>query len=473
MKKIFKIAAVNACLLVGATVASAQDINMFGASAQFNYWNDYAQTFLQTNLGCSNVTKLANGSKLGGYMGTGCTNWNSQDVTVRYTSISSIEGVFAVQEKNLSTPMVDAMCGSDPQNFPDRKQVTTTNGTACMDVHVGSSDVSPDAFTQVSDGGLNGLFDRTSKVSNLPGLAIPKASTFTTKKSVIVPFGFFAHKSLVEDPTKPITSLNRNQTVLLFSGNVADYSWLGADFPEKRVGLCLRHAGSGTHATLDKAIMRGDYGLPTAEQTEINPDPIAPLAFFHESSSDAMKCINQNGKTGQYLESEVGFIGYLDADAIVDRIEADGTETRKSDAANVRRLLYNGLGEGMSPANWSNYNMSGLKHDILAGTYEFWSAQWLFMKKTDYTNTTGGNYSLGKLFDRLAAYASANPMSCATQMPDPLAPGVMLPYAKGKYIRGCYWIAPSEITLIKESDSTLPRFNPEEYPFIEVTQGEL
>ena len=57
-----------------------------------------------------------------------------------------------------------------------------------------------------------------------------------------------------------INNLTRLQVVALFSGVVSDWSDFGVYYPAIPVTLCMRHAGSGTSATLDYAVMNNGWG---------------------------------------------------------------------------------------------------------------------------------------------------------------------------------------------------------------------
>jgi len=161
----------------------------------------------------------------------------------------------------------------------------------------------------------------------------------------------------------PMNNISRLQAVMIFSGQAWYWSDFGAFFPSDPIVACLRHAGSGTHATLDAAVMRGDWNLLTTQNAS------EPTAWFNDGSSDEMACVN--GLTGA--------IGYADADQLAG----------SSNYPNVHALNY----QGVEPMRWKIRN----------GEYDFWSAQWIYEDPNE-----PGYSSLHPIVTKLIAYA-ANP----------------------------------------------------------------
>jgi ABC-type phosphate transport system substrate-binding protein len=185
---------------------------------------------------------------------------------------------------------------------------------------------------------------------------------------------------------------------MLFSGSVTNWNQFNSSFPDEQIVICLRHAGSGTHATLDAAVMRGDWPLVTFE------DPTGsfggPIVYFNDGSSDLMKCVEQNAYA----------VGYADAD------QSHGPG---SSYANVKSLTY--MGETASRENIKN------------GLYDFWSAQWL------YEDPTEPNYAvLHPVVVDLMNYAS-----------DP----ANLPSSKADW-----WATQNEMQVSKANDFAYPSF---------------
>lgn len=435
MNKVLKVAALGASIIGLASVASAADLNMniYGASAQGKFWNTYAEQFLKASttatpapgMGCTSTTKGYQdaGQKLGITVGFNCAGNGGDDVYIRYTANKSVEGPRAVM--NLDPQENDSCITGNPTNDPNRAQADW-DGSAitktCLPVHVGASDVASESFTQESHGAKNGNYTTTQYDEVLQGQVIPGLDEIgTAAQPIVVPFAFFANNALNVD------NLSRQQMLLLLSNNVYNWNQFGTGYENKKVVLCMRHAGSGTHATLDKAIMRGDAALPTLDARNV-PVPVKKAGvMFHESSSDMMKCVNENGL---YTTASAAAIGYADADANVSAYNTDGTYTKKY--ASVKELKYNGLGEGITPANLATYGASALKNQIKYGQYEFWSSQWMYLdRSTEDTNTEA-------LYDKMMTYASKTTLPC---------PGI-----------GCYWLTGSELKVKKGNDSVIPTF---------------
>jgi ABC-type phosphate transport system substrate-binding protein len=213
-----------------------------------------------------------------------------------------------------------------------------------------------------------------------------------TYRPVVVPFGFFINN------TVPLDNLTRLQAVMLFSGKVKYWNQFDATLPgTAKAVICLRHAGSGTHATLDAAVMRGDWALVT------NADPtgiIGPRVYFNDGSSDEMACIN-----GQSYS-----VGYADAD------QAHGTGT---DYPDVNRMKY----MGVYPS----------RDAIKNGVYDFWSAQWI------YEDPQEPSYALTHpVVEDLMAYASD-----AANLPD---------------TKDEWWASQAEMKVEKANDFAYPKF---------------
>ena len=434
MKKIIKTAALSASLVALASTAFASDLslNLFGSSAQANFWNQNAVTFLTTAAGSggegcqSAVSGFSDPgtNKHGIVIGTNCAGNGGGRVIIRYTSNKSVEGLYAAA--GLNPNGVDgATCNNDPTMRLQAYDVNsdgTTFSAQCQKVDVAVSDVASESFTQSSNGNYNGWLTVTPvqhlnlATANPP---IPGQNYFgTASQPIIVPFSFYANSNA------GISKLNRQQALLLFSGNVATWDMFGQGFPQKNVVVCMRHAGSGTLATLDKAIMRGDRPLSTNQLTGG-----APTVWFMQGTPDMLNCINSNGgdATGKSAA-----IGYADSDAMTTGYNGDGSENLNSSYPNVQRLLYNGGGQGMTAANKTNYGYSAVKNEIINGSYEFWSAQEMYLNPNDAQNATVAN-----LFNQAVTFAG-NPQAC---------PGL-----------GCYWAAASEVQVTKESDSAVPHF---------------
>ena len=446
MKKVIKATLMGASVLALASTAFAADINVniYGASAQNKFWNDYAEVFLTSpaGMGCDTAEKgfSVNSSKRGITVGHNCSENGGDDVYIRYTANKSVEGPRAVM--NLDPQENDSCITGAPSADGERLMAdwTDTNangvmeateiGDSCMDIQVGASDVASEAFTQESHGWENGTYDMTQFDEILNPATIPGVAEIgTAYQPIIVPFSFFANTSLNVD------HINRQQAVLLMSGNVYNWNQFGSDYPNKKVVVCMRHAGSGTHATLDKAVMREDRLLPTNQKVNVPPFVRSPSIMFHTSSSNLMDCVDDNGG---YATTGAGAIGYADSDKAIDYLTTGGDEIVDDRYINTKRLAYNGGGEGMTAANFADYGYSALKNEIINGSYEFWAAQWIYIDQSQEDQST---------IDTVAAMMSFAADS-ANMVCDP---------ANGLE-RGCYWSAGSELNVIKDDDSTVPYF---------------
>jgi len=470
MNKVLKVAALGATVIALATSASAADdlhLNIYGASAQGTFWNTYAKTFLTAptsanGMGCASYVegkattidpalRPAEGeafdpsihvsddpkkfdlTKLGIAVGFNCAGNGNKNVYVRYTSNKSVEGPRAVMNQD---PQNNDVCplvgGVDKNRVQAEWNGVTGTGAAfyakCLDVNIGASDVATAAFDQESHGNKNGTYNTAQFDEVLDPETIPATNFY--RNPIIVPFAFFANNALSKN------DFTRQQMLLIMSGNVYNWSQFGPGYESKKVVLCMRHAGSGTHATLDKAIMRGDATLPIDQNLAVAIDTKEAGVQFHESSSDMMNCINDNGG---YNTATTAAIGYADADAIVkdyngaDGIKGnadDGDENKKSTATNVKRLKFNGTSEGMTLANKGTYGWSQMKNNIINGSYEFWSSQWMYMDDAQESTETEN------AFKKLATFASNTTLPC---------PGL-----------GCYWLTGKELHVDKADDFSIP-----------------
>ncbi|OPY76607.1 MAG: hypothetical protein A4E64_01455 [Syntrophorhabdus sp. PtaU1.Bin058] len=158
---------------------------------------------------------------------------------------------------------------------------------------------------------------------------------------------------------------------------------------------CLRHAGSGTHATLDLSVMRGNgwgWPLATTQYTGGN-------VWFNDGSGDMMNCIN----------GRAGAIGYADCDQL-----AAGSGNRMT-----HEVKYQGV--------------ECRRAKIRNCEYDFWSIQWLY-----WDADTVAEQGATDLVNELIAFASD-----ATNLPS------------GK---ANYWAALGEMKCIKYGDYEYPGF---------------
>ncbi|MDY6822761.1 MAG: hypothetical protein SWH68_03040 [Thermodesulfobacteriota bacterium] len=174
---------------------------------------------------------------------------------------------------------------------------------------------------------------------------------------------------------QPIDNLSRLQALLIFSGEVNNWKTFGPWYPDLPIVQCMRHAGSGTHATWDKAIFRGDKSFLTStvvadlgdnnwsgkvdwKECEVaglcgtpanTPHPNATSAtgddvtvWHYRSSTDL---------TYDCIDFYDGGIGYIDADKILGHDDTSDCHTIKL--------------EGVEPT----------REKVKFGEYIYWSAQ--------------------------------------------------------------------------------------------------
>ena len=140
---------------------------------------------------------------------------------------------------------------------------------------------------------------------------------------------------------KPLKNLSRIKLVAIFSGAVTKWSDFGPAFDvvaghddlpgpsgwngphdaqdyvdNDTIVACMRHAGSGTHATMENVVMRSDASL--INKTDCD------RVFHYRSSSDL---------TEDCVQRFPGSIGYVDADKILG----------KDDTQNIHVIKYQGV----------------------------------------------------------------------------------------------------------------------------------
>lgn len=201
---------------------------------------------------------------------------------------------------------------------------------------------------------------------------------------------------------QPIDNISRLQALLIFSGQVNNWKSFGPWYPDLPIVQCMRHAGSGTHATLDKAIFRGDRGMITstaaANSTDANWNFIPD---WRECENPALCGTPANtphvaatGHTGEeatvwHYKSSTdllydcvdwydGGIGYIDADKVLGNDDASRSHTVKL--------------EGVEPT----------REKVKFGEYIYWSPQ-MCMFDQDKTDLVPGKTDI---IEGLMAFAA-------------------------------------------------------------------
>ena len=150
--------------------------------------------------------------------------------------------------------------------------------------------------------------------------------------------------------------------------------------------VCLRHAGSGTLATLDYAVVGGNGWGGSLPAYENNPNvttgsnaynAYATTVYFNNSTGDEEYCV----------DSQAGAIGYFDADKIVGG-STDGTNGVPKGYANARGIAY----QGEYPTADS----------ITNSRYDFWTNEWAYMNMNDPALTGPTTFINGLLTYALA-----------------------------------------------------------------------
>ncbi len=381
-------------LILGASVfafagaaGAATNINLYGASAQFNYWNGGAASFLTSTLGCTGGTaqytsKTDSNSKV--TVAQGCPAAISSDNGVSdgvinfsysskasYDGIDSILGVWdAANNGGAAQPCdpTNTVCCSTLTQRPVATYDTTSSTNAssqCQTITIGTSDVDASSFKQTSSGlqfgPLGGPATSRSfsyRISGKKFSGINVSSLAAPATPLAYPFAFYVNPQVTSGicnsnspiaakinsfcyddrncggsiggnsycQPETITNLSRLQVTALFGGFVKNWNDFGSSFVNIPVTICYRHAGSGTHATLDLGVMEGNgwgYGLLTSENPAGNGDT-PPYVYFNDGTSDMKNCLSwaSGNKSFSGVTSMAsldftavgGAVGYMDAD---------------------------------------------------------------------------------------------------------------------------------------------------------------
>jgi hypothetical protein len=449
--------AAGAALLAAAAIpaqAATREFNIYGASAQYTFWSNLAKPFLESK-NCAVGTDYATSAdgKYAFTRGTNCTDYNGDTVIIRYSSKASYDGIFAVRglgQDDIGQPSDPDSCAgqtgvpSGQENYyrkmADENNITGTrvNGTKCVRVTVGASDVAGRSFTQYSYGDKTGplssgtIYERYFQESDGTAGIDTDSYSLEARRPIVVPFGFFVNNSVTVRKCTGTTggaydgeqctvsggttygcggsgtcaagvtldNMPREMAVMIFSGQVNNWTDFGAGFPANMpVVACMRHAGSGTHATLDYSVVSGN-GWGSSLVGAANSSN--PTVYFNDGSGDEMNCVRGSGSW-----SGSGAVGYADAD------QAPGTASTA--------MKYNGL--------------YGTRTNIRNGMYDFWSTQWLYYNPAHPDDST-----LHPIYVALSDYAG-NPANITTAT------------LSGK---AKYWATASEMKYSKATDQAYP-----------------
>jgi ABC-type phosphate transport system substrate-binding protein len=331
------VAGASLLTMVGTASAISTDINIYGASAQFNFWKAQAPTFLAAQ-GCTGIKNATKDSKNAITQAT-C---GGTTVNFRTSSKASYDGPLAIQGNTTNPNRVNECSDPHQRKMVDETSCGTTwaanscTATKCVTVTGGASDVQVTSFQQESHGMLLGPSTATTNVftdRNFKGTgAVTSAGLANDCRSLIVPFGFFANSGV------GITNITTAQARLIFSAQVADWTDLGVGTVSNPITACFRHAGSGTHAAMDLDVMRPAAIL----NAELLGGAGSYNFWFNDGTADLMNCVN----------GASGGVGYADADA--------------TKGASTVALTYNGV--------------APTKANIENGLYDFYTTQNLYMQ---------------------------------------------------------------------------------------------
>lgn len=453
-KKAMMVAAGAALLatvgITGTADAATREMNIYGASAQYLFWNDLADNFLSSK-GCSNIRQAATtDGKHGITMGNNCSSYGGDNVWIRYSSKASYDGIFAVQGNvydasgtliSWANPDPDGCGNNHMRRMADETTISgsTVGGTKCVRVVIGASDVAGESLTQQSHGQLKGpngggwtdrVFTGVWTNGTWPGNN--QKHQLEYKRPVVVPFGFFVNKAVtvsrcasgpyqgemcttataatdcgsgVSCTAATLDNITREMAVNIFGGQSWFWSDFGAAFPSSDIIACMRHAGSGTHATLDYAVVNGNGWGYTLSRNESSG---GPTVWFNDGSTDEMKCVNQLS----------GAIGYADADQSL------------TSYPNTSAVKYQGA--------------SGTRVNIRNGIYDFWANQWLYYPGLEAPVVEPNYATTHPVFEDMAAYAS-----------DP----ANIPSTKARF-----WATADEMAYGKGDDKSYPLYQGAENP---------
>lgn len=330
--------------------------------------------------------------------------------------------------------MIDeSTCGTTWETDPISTHHGDCTGLKCVRVTMGVSDVNPASFTQSSTGNLTGPVNPGAKPTSRVFTGINMSQVgYGSANPIVVPFSFYVNNKVkhctvsAADSTplaytgatcpgyeSTLTNMPRMMAVELFSKKIQKWSDFGGDFTPANAIVCLRHAGSGTAATLDYAVMnhnRWGGQLVTTEDTGADGYTV----YFNDGSGDEMKCIDG----GTYWTGGAA-VGYSDSD------QAIGTETGSA-YPNTVRLTYNGESAGRVAIRNGRY-------DFFTNEWALWNKQAPQFSKTD------------PFVQSLLTYA-ANPAN--------------MPSAAGFWgaAKNGYWASSGEMNFNKGTDQKYPTY---------------
>lgn len=168
----------------------------------------------------------------------------------------------------------------------------------------------------------------------------------------------------------PLNNINHAMAGLIFSGKINNWEDFGPYFCSGKIVRCMRHAGSGTHATVDDLLK--PYKL--ASNTKPMPLFLGPT-WHYTSSSDLMNCV----------ADFKGAVGYADADKLLD-FEGIADGCAEDAVGNPNNHLDDP--DGVAGAHIMQYNgVEPTRQKIVNCEYEFWAAQHVYYDTAAFTGT--------------------------------------------------------------------------------------
>ncbi len=335
----------------------------------------------------------------GSQAGARRTGYVGDTIAIRYTTFASAEGVCAAIDTGAATDCgtPDTGCTatqrlmaneaavsawSDINTIPAPADTGVTIGLTCKEITLGTSDIDPICFDQSTYGPKNhdtwgpeggrisdwetamggGIFGKSKTAFPVADDAKwwiriftpiePDLDLFTVFEPIIVPFSFFVNEASLGGE---VTNLSRPQAQMLFSQQVTDWNTFG--YSSQDVVVCIRHAGSGTHATLDWSVVRPQSlaQIAYAYDESAVTSGVVPRTLTNKGSSDEIECV------GSYA----GAVGYADSD-------------KKGD-------LTNPCESGACRVNYQGY--IGKRDNIRNGRYDFWGANYVIATNADAAQT--------------------------------------------------------------------------------------
>jgi len=353
---------------------SCADLNIYGASAQFNFYQAEIAAFLASATG-GNCTVPNFSSKLNGkqffQIGTQCGAGHNQSIVMRLANKASFDGVASISGQDLvgtgitnyagdpdanGSATTGAPGGCQTVNLHERTFCNETDPTctavACQTVNVGAADVAFTDFVQTSTsapGNIIGPYGHANGTEVYTGVPAPFNRTFpssgmepgaggnllndtliNSNQPFIIPFSFFVNNDVKvskctnagwaghlctgdatdcgSTPAACVSNTLDNMThpmaVMIFSRQADSWTDFGPWFVAgQTLDVCVRHAGSGSHAMVDWTIMHGEaqsgnddtiMGALANVEGATGVGLSGPgYVWFNDGTGDNMNCANR------------------------------------------------------------------------------------------------------------------------------------------------------------------------------------